>query len=288
MLAIQGKRKVVLVIDLNYLSRRYFYFDEPVEFELKDKNKIFIYPVSLKDSEIFLSSISILNIDKNSSSSVEIIQMSYLKFLYMLISKEPNAIQQFLNILMLCLKLKTPEIIWENEKNPTIYDPSLEIKINHNDFEDIRRIILYQNILNFDDEYIDPDLKKSIDKFEELKNRNVEIPNLERKMAIITTRTGIKKKEQENMTYRSHCLLFEEVCAEVEFTTTRAALLFAGSKEPQEHWIYKNKKNKLDKYITYIDDYTKSMGINEKSIKSAIVDSKDFANDYAQKLITKK
>lgn len=271
------------MIDLERLTREYFYFDKPVEFELRDKNKIFIYPVSLKDSEIFLSSVNILNIDKNSSPSVEIIQMSYLKFLYTLISKESNAIQQFLNILILCLKLKNPSIIWENEKNPTLYDSELEIKINHNDFEDIRRIILYQNILNFDDEYIDPDLKKSIDKFTEVKNRNIEMPNLERKMAIITTRTGISKAEQINMTYRSHCLLFEEVCAEVEFTTTRAALLFAGSKEKQEHWIYKDKKNKLDKYITYVDDYTKSMGMNENSIKSVVVDSNNSTNSYVQK-----
>lgn len=271
------------MIDLERLTREYFYFDKPVEFELRDKNKIFIYPVSLKDSEIFLSSVNILNIDKNSSPSVEIIQMSYLKFLYTLISKESNAIQQFLNILILCLKLKNPSIIWENEKNPTLYDSELEIKINHNDFEDIRRIILYQNILNFDDEYIDPDLKKSIDKFTEVKNRNIEMPNLERKMAIITTRTGISKAEQINMTYRSHCLLFEEVCAEVEFTTTRAALLFAGSKEKQEHWIYKDKKNKLDKYITYVDDYTKSMGMNENSIKSVTVDGNNSTNSYIQK-----
>lgn len=271
------------MIDLERLTREYFYFDKPVEFELRDKNKIFIYPVSLKDSEIFLSSVNILNIDKNSSPSVEIIQMSYLKFLYTLISKESNAIQQFLNILILCLKLKNPSIIWENEKNPTLYDSELEIKINHNDFEDIRRIILYQNILNFDDEYIDPDLKKSIDKFTEVKNRNIEMPNLERKMAIITTRTGISKAEQINMTYRSHCLLFEEVCAEVEFTTTRTALLFAGSKDKQEHWIYKDKKNKLDKYITYVDDYTKSMGMNENSIKSVVVDSNNSTNSYVQK-----
>ena len=105
------------MIDIDFLSKKYFYFDEPVEYLLNDKNKLLIYPVSLKNSEIFLSSMDILNIDKNSSPSVEIIQMSYLKFLYFLMTQNTIFISKLVNILILCLKLKKPEFIWENEKN---------------------------------------------------------------------------------------------------------------------------------------------------------------------------
>ena len=59
----------------------YFYFDLPIPFQLRNNVTIEIKPVSLLDSELFLNSVDILRIDKNSLPSVEIIQMSYLEFL---------------------------------------------------------------------------------------------------------------------------------------------------------------------------------------------------------------
>ena len=52
------------MVDIEYLKTRYFYLDEPVKYKLKD-NEINIYPIQLKDSEFFLSSIGILTVDKN-------------------------------------------------------------------------------------------------------------------------------------------------------------------------------------------------------------------------------
>ena len=46
------------MVDIEYLKTRYFYLDEPVKYKLKD-NEINIYPIQLKDSEFFLSSIGI-------------------------------------------------------------------------------------------------------------------------------------------------------------------------------------------------------------------------------------
>lgn len=251
----------VVLIDLNYLEQAYFYIDKPVNYILQNKTNIQIYPISLKESEIFLSSVGLLKIDKNSMPSVEIIQMSYLQFIVdILFKQDENNKQRFLNLLILCLHQKNLKIFKNDNGKPFLANEDFSIIITHMDFEDIKRIILYQNILHYNDEYINPELKKSMAEMDELRLKNIEVPTLERKIAIITAHTGISKKEQLEMTYRSHELLFEEVCGEIDFITVRPIALYCGKGREFGHWIYKKKSGKFDNYITNVEDYTKKMG----------------------------
>ena len=254
-------------VDIDYLTRVYFYFDKPVQYKV-DNGEVLIRPVELQSSEIFLSSVGILNIDKNSMPDTKIIQMSYLQFLSEVIfhkdspSRKTN-IQQLLNIFILCLDLKTPSIKYNEFKRPYIFDELTGVTISAKQFDEIKQIILYQNIPKFDDSYINPEFKKAMNEQDELKNSNIDYPSLERKMAIITAHSGLPKREQELMTYRSHCLLFDEVCGEVEFSTVRPVALFGDGGKNLEHWIFKNKKGKFDGYTKSVDSYTKSMGGNQ-------------------------
>lgn len=256
-------------IDLDFLTRNYFYFDKPVEYKLSEYS-IQIHPISVEFSEIFLSSIGLFSIDKNSLPDASIISMSYLQFITDVLLTNDFARQQFINLLSLCLDMKQPKIAKDNFNKSLLFEGNNKFFINGIQFEDIRRIILYQNILHFDDNYINPDLKKAMIETDELKNKGIDFPNLERKIAIITAHTGISKEEQLKMTYRSHSLLFEEVCGEIEFTTIRPIALFSGQGSKIDHWIYKKKRNKFDGYITSIDDYTKSMGSDKNAIHTSM------------------
>lgn len=247
-------------VNIDYLTHSYFYFDKPVDYILKNKFTIKIFPVFLIDSEIFLSSVGILKIDKNSSSDVKIIQMSYLQYIVDYLLEDEDNKQRLLNILILCLHQKDLKIFKDKNGKPFLANKDFSLIITHKDFEDIKKIILYQNLLNYDDEYINPELKKSMDEMDALKSKNIEIPSLERKIAIITSHTGLSKKEQLEMTLRSHELLFEEVCGEIDFTTIRPVALFGGKGEELGHWIFKTKKGKFDNYITDIEHYRKKMG----------------------------
>ena len=254
-------------LNLDFLKRSFFYFDLPVPYKLQDGNVIKILPVNVKQSEIFLSSKSILEIEKNELGIVEYIQMSYLQFVCEVLIEEKENIQRLINILNMCLGWEKPTVIYISKK-PYLLEEKKNIKISSNDFENIRRIILYQNLPNYDDSYINPELKKNMRKMDELKSKDVVIPSIERKIAIITAHNGLSKKEQLEMTFRSHSLLFDEVCGEVEFSTLRPVALFGGNGDKIEHWIYKKKKGKYDKYITSVDDYAKIMGTNSGAIKS--------------------
>lgn len=255
-------------INLNALSRTYFYFDEPVDYKLTEKI-IQIYPVTLRQSEIFLSSVGLISIDKNVMPSVEIIQMSYLQFIFsVLIPQDKDNLQRFVNLLSLCLHMKEPKLKKNEIGKFILVEGENEYTINGQQFEDIRRIILYQNLPHFDDSYINPELKKAMNEMDELRNKGIDSPNLERKMAIITAHSGISKKEQMEMTYRSHSLLFEEVYGEVEFTTIRPIALYSGSGDKLDHWIFKKKKDKMEGYITNVDKYAQSMGSDKNAVKS--------------------
>ena len=52
-----------------------------------------------------------------------------------------------------------------------------EKKINQKEFDDIKRIILYQNFPGYDDEYIDPNFKKNMDEKDQLRNKGLISPN---------------------------------------------------------------------------------------------------------------
>ena len=182
--------------------------------------------------------------------------------------QDENNISKFVNILKYCLHVENPYVGFDDNSRPYLRIND-DFSIGPKDFDNIRRIILYQNLIHYDDEYINPEIKKMMDEVDAVKNAGVESPTIERRMAIITAHCGISKQEQMNMTYRSHSLLFEEVYGEVEFETTRPILLYAGKGNEIDHWIFKKKKDKYDGYMTDADSYAQSMGGDRNAIKTA-------------------
>lgn len=253
--------------DYNLYNELYFAYDKPVPYKLKNGHDLNIYPVSLQDSLIFLTSCDLLTIDKNALGSVEIIQMSYLKYIMRFVLSQADedaakyARQKLVNICTLCFHMQLPFIINDDNGKPFIGDVgNSEVKIYEKDFEDLRRIVMYQNILDYDDEYIDPDLKRAIDETKALKAMRCAPISTERKIAIIVAHTGCNRNDLYSMTYRAFNLLFNEVCEEVDFLTTRPIALYAGKSKDIEHWIYKTKKDKYSDYVMSVEDYNKSMG----------------------------
>ena len=260
------------MIDIEAIEKNYFYFDEPVPFELKkDKKVIYIYPITVRNSEYFLSSVGILTIDKNSLPDPKVISMSYLQFMCEKLFADKEDGQAYIyamyNLMHLCLGLEAPAIKWINDR-PYLCDLKQGVEISAKEFDSIKRIILYQNFLHYDDEYINPDLEKALAEQKELAHKNYEEPSLERKISIITSHSGLPKKDQLEMTFRSHASLFEEVIGEVDYTTKRNAAIIGGEENKIEHWVFKKKKDKYEGYVKSVDSFTKSIG-GSRAIKSS-------------------
>lgn len=246
-------------LNIDFLQRAYFTFDKPVPYSIDGKT-LYITPILLPDAETFLASIDILQYDKNSTPDADIIRMSYLEYMVMVISQSDELfVDKLANVLKLCLSCAA----WHFEKNKrgkiVLCDDDLGICITAKKFDEISRIILYQNILHYDDAYVNPEFKKMMDEVDAVKNFGKEFPTLERKMSIIAAHTGITKEQQKKMTFREHQGVFEEVSGEVDFLTTRALSLYCGNKDAQ-HWIYRKKRGKYDGYITSMGKYQSSFG----------------------------
>ena len=266
---------------------QYFTFDKPVPYKLKDGNTIQIHPVHLQNAPYFLTSYYILSINKNEMPSVEIIQMSYLEFLYKVAFQKEESIQAFINICILCLGIKSPRASIDSNGKSILIDGESKIAITAKEFDDIRRIILYQNIFDYDDSYINPDIKKAMDEYDRVKGKNVEAPSIERRIGIISAHTGITKEQQMSMTYRAHTILFNEVCGEVEFSTTRAVALIGGAKD-FDHWIYKKRKDKFSQYVTNVDTYANSMGAKSGAIKTTTGNTSEYLINLANSFTSNK
>lgn len=264
-----------MAVDIDFLTEAYFIFDEKVPYKIGDKI-LYISPISVKDSNIFMSSVDILTVDKNSSSDPKVISMSYLQFLCeVLIPLNKLNIGRLGNILNLCLGIDKARLCVDTDgpkPKPFILDEENDIRIYPKDFDDIVKIILYQNIPSYDDSYINPELKEAMQKQDELKHKGIEQPNLERRMAIISAHSGITKADQLTMTMRSHNFLFSEVVGEVEFTSTRTGLMVGrmlGNKSPTpDHWIFAKKKDKFEDYVKSVSDYKKSAGMDSGAIRT--------------------
>lgn len=276
-----------MALNIDNLSRIYFWFDKPVPYKLADGHNLDIQPIVLPDSEIFVACAGILDIDKDSKGDARIISMSYLKFLIeYILPNETNAIK-LATILNLCLGWEPQDIeiqISENGK-AFLYNKTLDIRIKHKEFEELRKIILYQNFPHYSDAYINPDAKKAMEDVDRLKSADYDMPTLERKIAIIAAHTGITKNIQKDMTLRSHSILWEEVCGEVNYTTAYTAnainAMFGGKQSEFEHWIYKKKRSKYDGYFVSDKEYHKSMG-GDGNIQPSISGDSSIINLEAQ------
>lgn len=252
-----------MTIDIDYLSKAYFCFDQPVPYKLDETHVLYIKPILVKDSYFFLSAVDLIAQDKNSIPDPAIIQMSYLQYIVdVLIPNDKKKVNmyKFINLLVLCLGMKSPFLCKDEKGKPFLMEGNNEYQITYKQFEDIRRIILYQNIPDFDDTYINPEAKEAMNQTDALRNQEYENLTIERKMAIITSHTGVLKKDQIEMTYRSHYMLFNEISGEIEYTTARPVALFNGKSNELPHWIYKKKKNKFNDYFMSDKAYHKSMG----------------------------
>lgn len=258
-----------MAIDIAVLEKAYFYFDKPVPYELSDNAVLNIFPIKLEDGEIFTMCAGVLDIDKNSSSDVADIQMVYLKYLAVKIFPQS---QQFVHMFSTILNKSLGVTKWRIEEDENgkpclfVYIQNVEYKISCKQFDEISKIILHQNILHYDDTYVNPEIMKNIKEQNRLKSSGYVSPNLERRMAIITAHCGITRQNQLTMSFREHQLLFEEIVGEVDYITKRPMAIYAGKDADIEHWIYKKNKNKFEGYSTSVEQFNKSMGGDGKII----------------------
>ena len=202
------------------LLQKYIPFDKAVPY--KD---FMISPIKMRDIYDVQYILAILQIDKNDLGNIEFISMSFLRFI-LILAFQDEQIQFGLNDL-LCKALLLPEdyiiqiyadddqeylVVGKKIKElygHDIVDDKTALKITADDFNEIIRIILYQNVVDYSDKYVDPDVRRAADEYYKLKNKNATKVSLEHKTNCVQLKTGLTKEAIGDLTIRNFLQLYD-------------------------------------------------------------------------------
>ena len=131
-----------------------------------------VYPIKIKECEEFYQAVECLIIPKNTIQDIKILRMSYLAFLDYLIEDEYKvqsySIIEYKLGKLLSMVLKSDNIkIFKDDKNRPFLVVDDEQIVREKDFDNIKKIIGEQNLLDLDDEFMNPEVKKRIDEAKE-------------------------------------------------------------------------------------------------------------------------
>lgn len=254
-----------------------------------------IKPILVKDFFQFNDAKDVLQIEKNKIPNIEIIQMTYLRFVLMIILEEERFKEDLLTILSLSLGVqydatkRNPsfapnEILaqqirkdvtelwingWDvkfklNGDNVVLclYDGDNIVEINDTQFDDVRKVILFQNIYRYDDMEMSEDFRRVVEEYYRLKNKDIVLPTLEDKLVAICISSSYKIEELYTMPLRIFDALLEASIDKLEYQVNKLIVNLAQCKVdglPLSHWVYKTKKDKYSEIFTDAQDLVKKV-----------------------------
>lgn len=154
----------------------YSTFDSPVV-----HRGLKIYPVTVKDYLLFLNFSRCLTIEKNVIPDAKIISMTNLEYIYYATEKTPEKTPYLIwldRLLALCLRddnsftdIHDSMKRYGRDENGKAVFVVGEETYNYKDFEDIKQIICQQNLIELPDETISKEVRDSMERAREYKNK---------------------------------------------------------------------------------------------------------------------
>ena len=255
-------------------------FGNPVEYKgLKIK------PILAKDALRFLDAVSVLQIEKNKIPSVEIIQMSYLEFLINFMVMYTEYFTDFAWILTTVLGIgfdkdksikgfPDNEILIEEMPNGEVHytlngwDFQLTlchprgakiilqgVEFTTREFDDFRRIILYQNLYDYDETPMSDDFRKVIEQYYAIKNRGIHKPDLEDKAVAIILNTAYTFDTLQEVPLRSFEKLFYDGVGKIDYMATKSLEPHLKEGKSIDHWIYKPIREKYSEVFSDANEF---------------------------------
>ena len=138
------------------------------------------------------------------------------------------------------------------------------IPIKNKEFKELKRTYCYQNLSDFDDTYIDPELKAALEETNRLKSGKTEQPTLERQMSCIAISSGYSYEQIENLTLRKFTQLLRVADAKLSYLASKIGEMsgLVTFKSPIPHWIYtkENARKSMFDNIMTVDQIQKKIG----------------------------
>ena len=191
-------------------------------------------------------------------NDINIIKMSYLEFIFNLIQTDMGKeyAGYLINICRLCFGYENIASGINNNK-PCLYlcDDEQIVKyiINPKEFDDIIKIILNQNDANYDNRYVNPEVRELMAEYYKVRHNDIRTPNLEEKKAYVIGKTGMNINQLNDMSYRLFDLIYNScVNSEIYFAQKMVQCSYKYEvKEDVKHPLFEKKK---DPYAEIFED----------------------------------
>ena len=247
---------MVFVVNLELLELQYFCNGYDVPYELKNGGILNIKPILVKDYPFYDSSKEVLEIQKNEINDVNVIKMSYLDFILQLSTINETYANYLINICKFCFGYTKIAVGEHNKKNCLFLCDDEEIVkyiITSKEFDEIIKIILNQNDANYDNRYVNPEVRELMNEYYKVRHSNIRIPKLEEKKAFVISKTGMELERINNMSYRLFDLIYNScVNSEIYFAQKMVQCSYKYEvKEDVKHPLFENKK---DPYAEIFED----------------------------------
>ncbi|MEG1044084.1 MAG: hypothetical protein RSF81_04820 [Oscillospiraceae bacterium] len=240
--------------------------------------------IKMRDVFSFLECYDILTIEKNKIADVKIIQMNYLQFIFNLLFNDKTWVDKFINIITISFGLeynnnlfidkyaKGAILCQQIDEQTSIfffngYDikfiverdiPTLvinNVEISAKEFDEIRKLIMYSNVIDYDDNEMSEDFKKVVNSYYKIKNKGLKVLTIEDKINVVMAQSSYTKEQILEMTYRNFEGVFNIAVEKTEYIVNKIAEIQGRTKQPIEHWIYKKDKSKYSHIFSDADKY---------------------------------
>jgi len=220
---------------------------------------LLIHPVRMQEYLNFHMIANCLLIEKNKIPDPKVISMSYLDFLFYLIENDQNGnvyAQMLTEIISLSLGIEKENIMYikdennkinlklnikfsysENDKEKTILKENI---IDKTDFDKIKNIIIYQNIPDYDNTYIDPKMEKALKEAQEFVNKNKKkMASLEDQLICVLISTSLSMDDIYNLTIRKFSKILQRVDYKLHYEIYKTASMsgFVKFEQGIDHWM---------------------------------------------------
>ena len=192
------------------------YFDEPIPYK-----ELLIYPVTMKDYLEFHWLVSCVLIDKNSIPDINVISMSYLRFLYYNAANNDEPYVYMLKML-LCMVLHiefNEEMSFYVDENDRAFFKVRGVAYSGSDFDEIVKIIFEQNCITPIDNTIQKEVRDALEKAEEFKMQQTKqkMCSLEEQMICVLISTPLKLEDIYKLTIRKFEKILQRVDAKLHY-----------------------------------------------------------------------
>ena len=261
-------------MNIEFLKETAFLWGEPVPFE-----DFVLSPVKLKDYIEFMYAVDVLQIIKEDFAAtqdvmynVRVVQMSNLEFLCSQMQERDergrytqNAsmrADQLRVVFKLSLGLDVREIRYmfdANKKQFIVLDG--KHMIDHLQFDELRRLICYQNLPDYDDAYVSKHLRDEMKRVNALRSKVGSFPTFEERVTAFCSHLGVNRSAIAELTVREF-IMHESMYQDIEqYRMLKQAELggMVEFKKSIEHYLFKPKRSKTDGYLVDYDGFTDNM-----------------------------